>query len=131
MGTLVNKVKKQLYQVVIWQLIVIVGLALILLLLQGMQNGLSALLGGLAYWIPTFIFIWRVSAHAGARAAQRFIIAFFGGEVAKLILSGALFVIVIKYFPVNLLYVLIGFIGAIMAFWVVSIFSVFKQGTKS
>lgn len=121
-----NKVKKQLFQVVNWQLIVIIGLSL-LTLVGGMKAGLSTLLGGLAYWLPTLFFIWRVSAHTGANAAQRFLIAFFTGEVAKLILSGALFLIVIKYLPVDLIYVLTGFIGAIIAFWIVSIVSIFRQ----
>ena len=123
-----DKVKKQLFKVVYWQLLVIAGLALVLFLLQGMQAGVSVFLGGMAYWLPTLFFIWRVSAHVGARAAHRFMIAFFTGEVAKLILSGVLFLLIIKFIPVNLLFVLTGFIGAIIAFWIVSIVSIFRQG---
>lgn len=131
MGPLVKKVKKELYRLVIWQLVLITGLALILFLLQGTRAGLSTLLGGMAYWLPTLLFIWRVSAHAGAQAAQRFVVAFFAGEAAKLILSGVLFIAVIKFLPVNLLHVLIGFAGAIIAFWIVSIASVFQQGVRA
>lgn len=122
-----NKVKKQLFQVVNWQLIVIVGLAFLILILGGKKAGISTLLGGLAYWLPTLFFIWRVSAHTGARAAQRFLIAFFTGEVAKLVLSGVLFLLIINYAPVDLIYVLTGFVGAIIAFWIVSIVSIFRQ----
>jgi ATP synthase protein I len=124
---LVQKVKKSLYQVVFWQLVVIIGLALILWLLQGFRVGLSAFLGGLAYWLPTLFFMWRVSNHAGARAAGRFMIAFFTGEAMKLFLSGVLFVVTVKYFSVIPVYVLIGFVGAIVAFWIVSITLVYRQ----
>jgi ATP synthase protein I len=41
-----------------------------------------------------------------------------------------LFVIIVKYLPVDLISVLVGFVGAIIAFWVVSIASVFK-GVRS
>ncbi len=107
------------------------GLALILLFLQGTRAGLSAFCGGLAYWLPTLFFMWRVAAHAGARAAGRFAVAFFGGEAIKLVLSGVLFVLAVKYLPVNILYVMIGFIGAILAFWVVSISSLLRQGVSA
>jgi ATP synthase protein I len=127
----INKVKKQLFRVIFWQLMMIMGLALILFLLQGMHKAFSSLAGGMAYWLPTVFFLWRVSKHTGARAASRFVMAFFSGEVIKLILSAALFVLIIKFLPVNLLYVLAGFMFAILAFWIVSISSVWNEGVRS
>lgn len=119
-------------KIVFWQLMVIIMLAVIIFLLQGMQKGISALLGGLTYWLPTLIFVWRVTKHAGAHAATRFIVAFFTWETVKLFLSGALFILVIKYLPAELLYALTGFVGAVVAFWVVSVISLFKnQGAKA
>lgn len=124
-------VKKELYRIVLWQLVVIIGIALTLTMIQGLKAGYSVFLGGLAYWLPTLFFIWRVSRHAGAHAARRFVISFMVGEAAKLFFSGILFVLIIKYVPINLMDVLIGFIIAIAAFWVAAIFSLFKQGAKS
>lgn len=106
------------------------GLAVGILLLQGVQKGFSALLGGLAYWLPTLLFLWRVSAHAGARAAMRFVVAFFTGEVVKLFLSGVLFVLAVKYLSLDLMYGLIGLIGSIVAFWVVSMTSLLSSEGK-
>lgn len=107
------------------------GLALVIGLLQGIQKGWSSLLGGLAYWVPTLIFMWRVSAYAGARAAMRFMIAFFAGEFGKLILSAVLFVIAVKYLSMDMLFGLIGLIGAIVAFWVASATLLLSSGGRA
>ncbi len=120
-------VKKEVYQIIYWQLILIMGLALVLFLLQGIQSGISALLGGLAYWLPTLLFVWRVFARTTARAAKQFLLLFVAGEGIKLVLSAVLFVLVVKYAPVKLMPVLIGFIGAVVSFWIASVFCLGKD----
>ena len=115
-------INKEAYRIVYWQLILVAGLAVLLFLLQGLRSGLSALLGGLAYWLPTFLFVWRVFARTSPRAAKQFLLLFIMGETAKLLLSAVLFLLILKFLPVNFLSVLIGFVGAIMAFWVSSLF---------
>lgn len=112
---------KDVYRIIYWQLILVMGLALILFLLQGIRGGISALLGGLAYWLPTLVLVWRVFAQTGARAAKKFVIAFAVGEATKLFLSAFLFLLIVKYLPVNTLSVLIGFVGAVIAFWIASL----------
>ncbi len=112
---------KEAFRILYWQLLLIMGLAVVLFLLQGTRSGLSTLLGGLAYWLPTLAFVWRVFARATARAAKQFLVLFIAGEMFKLVLSAILFICIVKYLPVNLLSVLIGFIGAIIAFWIASL----------
>ncbi len=112
--------KKEAYQIIFWQLLMIICLAFVLFLFGGLKSGLSTLLGGLAYWFPTLLFVWRVFNREGARAARRFLLLFVAGESIKLLLSGILFVLILKYLPVNLLSVLIGFVGAVIAFWIAS-----------
>ena len=107
------------------------GFTLIVLWLKGLQNGLSALAGGLSYFMPTFIYVWRVSSYAGARAATQFLIAFIAGETIKLVLSGLLFLLIIKYLHVSLLYALIGFTAAIVAFGIASFACLYQTGVKS
>ncbi len=114
--------KKQAYQILYYQLGLIVLLAALVSMFKGMSNGVSTLLGGMAYWLPTLLFVWRVFARGGAQAAKQFLLLFVAGESIKLLLSGGLFVLIVKYLPVNLLYVLIGFIGAVIAFWIASMF---------
>ena len=111
-------IKKEAYRIIYWQLILIMGLALILFLLQGMRSGLSALSGGLACWLPTLLFVWRVfSGSSAARAAKQFMLLFVVGETFKLLLCAILFVLIVNYLPVNILSVLIGFVGAVTAFF--------------
>jgi len=109
----------------------IVGLTLLITLIQGIQRGGSTLIGGLTYWVPTLFFLWRVSAHAAARAAARFVVAFFTGEIIKLFLSGVLFVFAVKFLSIDMLYGLIGLMGAIIAFWIASITSVLSSEGKA
>lgn len=130
MQDIAKSTRAEVLRIVLYQLIMIVGLTLILLFLKGMHEGLSILAGAIAYWLPTFIFMWRASAHAGARAATRFMIAFFAGEMIKLFLCGVLFVVVIKYFNAQLLYAVVGLIGAIVAFWIASMVVVFQKRVK-
>lgn len=113
-------IKKDAYRIIYWQLILIMGLALVLFLLRDIQSGLSALLGGLAYWLPTLLFVWRVFAKTTTQAAKRFLMMFTAGEIVKLLLSAILFVLVVKYLPVNVLSTLIGFAGAVVSFWIAS-----------
>lgn len=113
-----KSIKTQAYQIVFWQLMIIMGLAAVLFLLSGIQNGIGTLLGGLAYWLPTFFFAWRVFRRAALKTGRAFIVSFLAGEVGKLLLSGLLFVLVVKYMPVTPAATIIGFAGAIMAFWI-------------
>src|SRR4051812_31543103 len=119
MSMLNESLKSRALYLMLWQLLVIICLAGILGLLQGCQAGFSALMGGLSYWLPTLIFALRIFTYASAQAAKQFILAFFMGEVVKLFLSAALFIGVVNYLPVSVLSTLIGFVSAILAFWVV------------
>lgn len=123
-------IRTQMLKIVFWQLTMIIGLALAVLILQGIHKGLSIVLGGLTYWLPTLIFVWRVTAYAGAREAIRFIVAFSVGEAVKLFLSGVFFVLIIKYFQVDLLYSIVGLMFAIISFWIASVISLYQQGVK-
>jgi ATP synthase protein I len=130
MTKITDSIRKQFFKILYWQLTIIVGLALVIALLQGIQKGFSAIMGSLAYWIPTLIFIWRVTAYAAARAATQFMMAFFAGEVIKLVLSAVLFLIAVHYFKIDMIYGIVGLIGSIVAFWVVSVSSLLSEGNK-
>lgn len=118
---LTNKVQHQAYHLVLWQLVGVVFLATIGLIIKGKTSSFSILMGGLAYVLPNLIFVWRVFRYTGAQQMVKFMAAFFVGEMLKLIISAILFLLIVKYLPVSLLSVLAGFIGAIVAFWIVCI----------
>ena len=124
-------IRAQLFKIISWQFIIVMGLALVIALLQGKKQGYSAGMGGIAYWLPTFIFVWRVSAHASARALTALITAFFAGELIKLVLTVFLFSMAVYYFSADPLYGVLGLMMSIMAFWVSSVVLVCKDGRKS
>lgn len=127
--TLKSLVQNQAYQVVFKQLLVIIVIAAIAALTRGVNSGFSVLIGGLIYCLPNLLFVWRVFRYAGAQQMNQFVAAFFAGEMIKLFLSAFLFVIVVKTLPVSLLSTLVGFIGAIVAFWFVCMWQ-FTKSTK-
>jgi len=111
-------IQHQAYQIVLLQLGGIAFLSLLACLFKGTASGFSVLCGGLAYGLPNLFFVWRVFRFTGAQEMHRFIAAFFAGEALKLILSAILFLVIVKYLPVSLLSTLIGFVGAIVSFWI-------------
>lgn len=130
MSKLTTLVKTEMLRIVMYQLMIVVGFTLILFLLKGLHSGLSVATGAFSYWLPTLIFMMRVSTHTGARAATRFMVALFAGEVIKLVLCGVLFLVAIKYLQLQLFYALLGLIVAIIAFWIASIAVLFQTRVR-
>jgi ATP synthase protein I len=112
-------IRNKAYRIVLWQLVGVCALAFAALLINGEMSGFSVLMGGLSYGVPNLLFVWRVFRYAGAHQMTQFAAAFFAGEAFKLILSGIFFLLIVKTLPVSLLSVLVGFIGAIVSFWIV------------
>lgn len=124
-------VQGQAYQLVFLQLAVVAGFAFFISLIKDSHEGVSVLLGGLAYVLPNLLFVWRVFRYAGTAQMVQFLTAFFVGEMLKLILGAILFLVIVKYLPVSLLSVLAGYIGAIVAFWMVSFWLFSKKNGRS
>lgn len=116
--TLSHLIQQKAYRIVYWQFIGIATIALIAWLLNDVTSAFSVLAGGLVYGLPNLVFVWRVFRYAGNAQMTLFLAAFFMGEAIKLILSGIIFVLVVKYLPVRLLSVLAGLSGAIVSFWI-------------
>lgn len=129
-NSLQNIVQQQAYKIVYWQLAGVFALALVTLPIGGQVAAYSVLAGGLCYGMPNLIFVWRVFRYSRAQQMNQFMAAFFVGEMLKLLFSGILFLLVVKYLPVSLLSVLIGFAGAIVLFWIVCMWRFSKQNTS-
>lgn len=123
-------VQHQAYRIVVWQLAGVAILAMLALIVSGVTNGLSVLAGGLAYGLPNLVFVWRVFRFVGAQEMTQFLTAFFAGEALKLILSAILFLFIVKYLPVSLLSTLVGFVGAIVSFWVACMWHFSRQNNS-
>jgi ATP synthase protein I len=120
--SLKKRVQHEAYRIVFLQLSGVLLLALVALFLISIKSGLSVFAGGMTYGLPNLIFVWLVFGFVGAQQMNQFVMAFFFGEMIKLILSAILFLTIVKYLPVSLLSTLVGFVGAIISFWVVCLF---------
>ncbi len=123
-------IQHEVYRIVFLQIGAVIALACVALLISGLTSGLSVLLGGLAYCLPNLLFVWRVFRYAGAQQMTQFIVAFFAGEAIKLVLSAILFLFIVKYLAVSLSSMLVGFMGAIVAFWIICLVHFSKPQTK-
>lgn len=123
-------IQHEAYRLVFWQMGGVVVLSLVFLVFTDLMNAFSVLAGGMAYGLPNLIFVWRVFRYAGAQQMTQFLAAFFAGETIKLILSAVLFLVIVKYLPVSLLSTLIGFVGAIVSFWIVCMWHFSRQNKQ-
>jgi len=76
--------------------LLVLQLAILLLvsggcLLESVVSARSALLGGLAYFIPNSVFTLRFFSRRGARQAEALFVAMMAGEMVKLIMTAFLF----------------------------------------
>jgi F0F1-type ATP synthase assembly protein I len=131
MLTTQSSIKNAAMQMVYWQVLLVVGLALGFLMFAGVHSAWSAFSGGMAYCIPNFIFVRRVFVATGARAAKQFIMRFAMGEVVKLITGAVLFVLLINLLAIATVPALSGYIVAIMGFWIISMLFMLREGSMN
>lgn len=86
------------------------------LLIGGVRTGYAVVLGGGVVVLPTLLFVRHVFSRF-RRMPGKVLGAFFVGEILKLVLMAVLFVLVLQYMIVPVLPLFIGFVGAILAFW--------------
>lgn len=102
------------FPVLLVQLVVTVVVALILWVAQGRVAGYSGLLGGLVAVIPNAYFAYRVYRYSGARSARAIVKELYSGEAGKLILTAALFVLVLMGVrPLGMLALFAGYFAAV------------------
>jgi len=117
--------QKSIARIVKFQFVLLFFAAIGAALIFNKNTGFSVFLGGMACWLPTVLF--AMLAFGVRRTSMVFLGFFMLGEVLRLLIGAILFVLVVKLFPVHVLAVLIGFIGAIVAFWVASLGLLFEQ----
>lgn len=119
-----NVTLKDASRIVYFQFVLMTIAACITWFFDDKQAGLSVFLGGLACWIPTFIFASIVSF--GRYAPKVFLMLFIAGEALRLFLGAVLFVLVVLFLPVRVLPVFAGFAGTIILFWLAAILFLMK-----
>ncbi|MBU2883313.1 ATP synthase subunit I [Psychrosphaera sp. B3R10] len=74
------------------------------------QAGQSFMIGVMLDVLPAFIFTIYAFRFSGARQLQQVAASFYRGETVKIMLTGALFILVIKTLPVVFPALLAGFV---------------------
>jgi ATP synthase protein I len=109
--------RSQINRCFLVQLLTIFAATFIFFLFQGFSFAQSIFLGGFLCVLPQWLFACVWLAYYKASAAPKIMRVFYVGEVIKLLLTGVLFVLTLRYIPVNPLACLGGFMLAQLAFW--------------
>lgn len=98
------------------QVLVAVLVASGFLLIGGWESAVSPLIGGGIALLPNCYFAYKIYL-ARNMEAQGIVNAFYAGETIKLILTVALFSIVLQIPSVDFLTLLLGYIAVLSVFW--------------
>lgn len=116
-GSLRERSQRTMMQVVVGQLVVTGGAAL-LGSLWGMRTGYSALVGGLVGVIPNYYLALRLARRQRSASAEQALRAIYIGELIKIAFTAALFVIAIMLLKVNFLVAVLGYLATVTVHWI-------------
>lgn len=109
--------RKKIYKLFYFQLIFTMILSVFFLLYQNFTSGLSVFLGSVAWIIPCFYFSHKCFIIRNNEKPVKLVKRLFIAEILKLVISGVLLVIFVKFININLLPFLLGFIVAVLTIW--------------
>jgi len=89
--------------------------AFFLYIFEDRISAYSVLLGGAAWSLPGFYFVWNLFSKTGT--AKIILYRFYRAEIGKLLFSAVLFILIAKFLTVNIGAVLLGFGVAQLSFW--------------
>lgn len=82
----------------------------------------SALLsGGIAVFIANSFFVYKAFSKSGAQQSKKVVGAFYFGEAVKIILSAGLLIAGFMILPGFEIYVLVGYVAALLSQWLAPI----------
>lgn len=110
------------FKVVTVQLVVVVGLALLLAALLGARAGYSALAGSIISVVPSFYLAARMFRLSHGASAERLLRGIYVGEIMKMLLTVALFVIAFKLLDVDLIIVGAVYLVGMVVHWAALLF---------
>lgn len=105
------------YKLLYFQLALVVLAALIFLFYQGFVSMWSVLLGGVAWMVPCFYFVRKCFIMRQSCTPQQLVKKFYLAELIKLVFSGLLVVLFVKFIPINVLPFLCGYGVAVLTIW--------------
>lgn len=122
-AAMIQQYRQSGFHIVRYQCYLVIIASCLTMIIFGLAETKSILLGGLTAILPTVYFAYTFFAKTGAQAAKEITRTFYRAEAVKLLSTGLLFVVIIKFFSPLFLPYFIGFVVAQMAFWVGPFFS--------
>lgn len=123
--------KKTAYYALLLAQIFILFISLILLIKFNLIHSLSFFLGSLAWFLPNFYFSRKIFQKINIISRYTLLTRFYLAEITKFLLSAIILLIIIKYFKINILILLTGYIIAIIILiisqWMVFLFPMFRE----
>ena len=86
-------------------------------LLKEFKVAIALLSGGLAVYLANCYFVYKAFSKSGAQQSKKVLSAFYFGETVKIILSAGLLVAGFLFLPGFEIYVLVGYVAALLGQW--------------
>jgi ATP synthase protein I len=86
-------------------------------LFKDFMVAIALLSGGIAVFIANFYFVYKAFSKSGAQQSKKVVGAFYFGETVKIVLSAGLLVVGFTLLPGFELYVLVGYVAALLSQW--------------
>lgn len=102
--------RKKAFQFVGLQLVLAIVLSVLVGIFWEVQTGKSFFIGAMLDVVPAFVFTIYAFRFSGAQQLRMIAASMYRGETVKILITGALFVLVIKTFPVVFPALFIGFL---------------------
>jgi ATP synthase protein I len=109
--------QKIVRKLIILQVMVTLIIAAVMWITMDGQAAYSAIIAGLICTVSNAYFGWKVFKYKGARAAKKFVVAFCIGELAKLFIQAALFVLAVLFLNIAIIPFLISYVINLMVLW--------------
>lgn len=93
----------------------------------GKSAGISALLGGLAWILPSFYFTRRVFIAMRSEKPRYMLKEFYVAEFYKLFFSAVLMILALKLFSVVAIPFISGYIILLFSCWIISVFVIVRK----
>ena len=110
MQHLSEKNRAKAFKFLAWQLVFALLLSIFIGFIWEVQTGQSFFIGTMLDVLPSFVFTIYAFRFKGAGNIQHIAASFYRGETVKIMLTGALFVAVVKFLPVSFPALFIGFL---------------------
>ncbi len=86
-------------------------------LLEELKVTMALLSGGMAIFLANAYFVYKAFSKSGAQQSKKVVGAFYFGETVKIIMSAGLLVVGFILLPGFEVYVLVGYIAALLSQW--------------